>query len=174
MSTPLSFCDISARFGQMPAPQKSLAEQTGWNAGQLFQDYLNKVRKAREEEEEHASEDALMAMIDAMNAPEEERMSKQDKVAAQSLMQAGPTAYRSEKFDEIRKKFDGEVNLSVMPEIRALLACLGDPGTFKQVDDIQEEQQEQEEQLEKEERLEVTETRAPGETSDPNTIEKEV
>ena len=26
MSTPLSFCDISARYGQMPAPQKSIEE----------------------------------------------------------------------------------------------------------------------------------------------------
>ena len=48
MSTPLSFCDISARYGQMPAPQKSIEEQTGWNPRQLFLNYLQKVREQRE------------------------------------------------------------------------------------------------------------------------------
>ena len=43
MSTPLSFCDISARYGQTPAPQQSIEEQTGWNPRQLFLDYLQKV-----------------------------------------------------------------------------------------------------------------------------------
>ena len=38
MSTPLSFCDISARYGQMPAPQLTIEEQTGWNPKQLFLD----------------------------------------------------------------------------------------------------------------------------------------
>ena len=78
MSTPLSFCDISARYGQMPAPQKSVEEQTGWNPNQLFKDYLMKLQRLREQEEEHAREDALMAMIDAMNAPERDRQSDQD------------------------------------------------------------------------------------------------
>lgn len=171
MSTPLSFCDISARFGQMPAPRQTIEEQTGWNSRNLFLDYLNKVRKQREEDEAHASEDALMAMIDAMNAPEEDRLSGQDKAAAESLLKAGPAAYNSDKFAEIRKKFDGKVNITVMPEIRALLAVLGDASNFKQVDDIQEEQREQEERIQEEERLEVTEARDP---SDPDIIRKEV
>ncbi len=171
MSTPLSFCDISARYGQTPAPQKTSAEQTGWNPNLLFRDYLNKVRKFRADQEAHADEDALMAMIDAMNAPEEERLSDQDKVAAQSLLEAGPAAYKSEKFQEIRKKFDGEVNITVMPEVRALLAVLGDASNFKQIDDIQEEQEEQKElakdQQAEEERLEVTETGDLSDTGEP-------
>jgi len=36
MSIPLSFCDISARYGQMPAPQKSIEEQTGWNRNTTY------------------------------------------------------------------------------------------------------------------------------------------
>ena len=54
MQTPLSFCDITARFGQTPAPQKSIAEQTGWNPNQLFRDYLTKVRSQREKDEKEA------------------------------------------------------------------------------------------------------------------------
>ena len=61
MSTPLSFCDISTRFGQVPAPQRSIEEQTGWNPNLLFKDYLNKVRRHRKEQEEHAAEDALLS-----------------------------------------------------------------------------------------------------------------
>lgn len=178
MSTPLSFCDISVRYGQAPAPQQTVAEQTGWNPNLLFRDYLNKVRKYREEQEAHASEDALMAMIDAMNAPEEDRLSNQDKVAVESLLKAGPAAYNSEKFAEIREKFEGKVNVTVMPEIRALLAILGDASNFKQIDDIREEQEEQKElakeQQADKERLEVTEARDPSKTGDPTQIGKEV
>ena len=69
MSTPLSVCDIGARYGQMPAPQKTIEGQTGWDFNRLMQDYLRKVRLQRKEDEEDAVEDALMAVIDAMNAP---------------------------------------------------------------------------------------------------------
>lgn len=174
MSTPLSFCDISARYGQTPAPQKTIEEQTGWNFNQLFSDYLNKVRAQREEDEAHASEDALMAMIDAMNAPEEDRQTDQDKTAVQALMKAGPALLESEKFNKLRVQFKGEIDVTVMPEIRALMATLGDASSFKQVDDIQEEQKEQKELAEEKERLEVTEARDPSETSDPDIIRKEV
>ncbi len=61
-----------------------------------------------------------------------------------------------------------------MPEIRALMATLGDASSFKQVDDIQEGQKEQKELAEEKERLEVTEARDPSETSDPDIIRKEV
>ena len=170
MSTPLSFCDISARYGQMPAPQKTIEEQTGWNSRNLFLDYLNKVRQMRAEEEEHAEEDALMAMIDAMNAPEEDRQSSQEWTASRSLLKAGPAVYNSEKFAKVRKAFDGEVDITVMPAIQVLLASLSAPGLFKEVDDIQEEQQEQEERIQEEERLEVTEERDPSQTPDPDHI----
>ena len=36
MSTPLSFCDISARYGQVPAPQQTIEEQTGWNRNTTY------------------------------------------------------------------------------------------------------------------------------------------
>lgn len=170
MSTPLSFCDISARYGQMPAPQKSIEEQTGWNPRQLFLNYLQKVREQREKEAEYAEEDALMAMIDAMNAPERDRQSDQDTVAARSLAKAGAAVYKSEKFQDVRATFDGEVNINVMPEIRALLALLGSADTLRQVDDIQEEQEEQRELSEKRESLEVTEQRGPGNPSDPEEL----
>ena len=56
MSIPLSFCDISARCGQVPAPQKSIEEQTGWNPKQLFLDYMRKVQEQREKDAKEAEE----------------------------------------------------------------------------------------------------------------------
>lgn len=175
MSAPLSFCDISARPGQMPAPPATAEGQTGWNPNLLFKDYLNKVRRYRKEQEEHAAEDALMAVIDAMNAPKEERRTDPEKVAAQSLMRAGPSIQQSEKFQELREKCGGKIDLAVMPEIRALLMCLGDVSMFRQMDEIQENTEKAlEEQAEEEERLEVTEARGPSEISEFVQIEKEV
>ena len=36
MSTPLSFCDISARYGHAPSAQRSIEEQTGWNRNTTY------------------------------------------------------------------------------------------------------------------------------------------
>lgn len=169
MSAPLSFCDIRARFGQMPAPQKSIEEQTGWNPDLLFKDYLNRVRRHRKEQEEHAAEDALLAVIDAMNAPKRERWTDPERVAAKSLMRAGPSIQQSEKFQELREKFNGKIDVTVMPEIRALMMCLSGVSMFRQVDEIQENTEEAlEEQAEEKERSEVTEARGPSEISEPN------
>ena len=108
-----------------------------------------------------------MAMIDAMNAPEWDRQTSQEWTAARSLLKAGPAVYNSEKFGKVRKAFNGEVDVTVMPTLQVLLSSLSAPGLFKEVDDIQEEQQEQEERIQEEERLEVTEAR---ETPDPDQI----
>lgn len=105
MSTPLSICDISARYGQMPAPRLTAGEQTGWNTKQVFSDclymalelreqsvkeveqdpfeamneaFLENIRKAEELRRQRAKEseeDALMAVVDALNAPEEDKES---------------------------------------------------------------------------------------------------
>ena len=141
MSTPLSFCDISARYGQMPAPQQSIEEQTGWNPKQLFLDYMRKVREQREKNAKDAEEDALMAMIDAMNASEEDKASGRVKWV------------------------DPTQTLTV----QVLMSCLGDRFTFEQADRIQENQKDQEQKAE-EERLEVTEARDPSDTIDPDSI----
>ena len=176
MSTPLSFCDISARFGQTPAPRETPAEQTGWDFGQLFLDYLRKVRLKHEEDREDAEEDALMAMIDAMNASEEDKESgKTDMAAANSLADAGEAIIAQHEIvlEDGTKQvswFDPTQTLT----IQVLMSCLGDRFTFEQADKVQENQdkvREDQEQEDKEERLEVTETR---ETSDPNQIGKEV
>lgn len=119
MSTPLSFCGISARYGQMPAPQL-IGEQTGWNTKQPFSDclcmalelreqsvketeqdpmeamteaFLENIRKAeelRKQKAKESEEDALMAVIDALNAPEEDKESgRMERTLTKSLMQAG-------------------------------------------------------------------------------------
>lgn len=177
MSTPLSFCDISARYGQMPAPQKSVEEQTSWNPNQLFKDYLMKLQRLREQEEEHAREDALMAMIDAMNASEEDKASgKTEQTLTESLANAGKAiTEQAEEIMEDGTKRVGWVDPTQTLTVQALLSCLGDRFNFEQVDQVEENNREaQEEQENNEKRLEVTEAQNPSETSDPTQIGKEV
>lgn len=159
MSTPLSFCDISARYGQMPAPRQSIEEQTGWNPNMLFMDYLNKVRRHREEQEEHAAEDALLAVIDAMTAPKEDRLADPERVAVEALTRAGPSLQESERFQELREKLDGRAEITDLPELQALMFCLSGMSLLRQVDSVQDERAE-------DKRLEVTEQRAPSDQDD--------
>lgn len=148
MQTPLSFCDIAARFGQTPAPRKSVAEQTGWNPDQLFRDYLTKVRSQREKDEREAVEDALMEMVDAINAPKWERT--EDRSPYDSLLR-------------ISEQQDGHDDPMENPEIQMILAMARTQAAFRQVDDI----------LNREEQEEV-QTEAASKTSETQSIDKEV
>lgn len=175
MSTPLSFCDISARFGQTPAPQQSIEEQTGWNPRQLFLDYLQKVREQQEENAKHAEEDALMAMIDAMNASEEDKASgKADQDAVEALAKAGAAIVdqATEVMEDGTRRVTWVDPMQTLT-VQAMLACLGDRFTFEQADKIQDSQDKAREDREQEaekESLEVTEARDPSDTIDPNRI----
>lgn len=176
MSTPLSFCDISARYGQMPAPQQSIEEQTGWNPRQIFLNYLQKVREQREKDAKYAEEDALMAMIDAMNASEEDKASgKTEQILTNSLADAGKAIVaQSEEIMEDGTKRTRWVDPTQTLTVQVLLSCLGDRFNFEQVDQVEENNRETLEQEEDEMRLEVTEAQNPSETSDPTQIGKEV
>lgn len=176
MSTPLSFCDISAQYGQMPAPQQSIEEQTGWNPRQIFLNYLQKVREQREKDAKYAEEDALMAMIDAMNASEEDKVSgKTEQTLTNSLADAGKAIVaQSEEIMEDGTKRTRWVDPTQTLTVQALLSCLGDRFNFEQVDQVEENNRETLEQEEDEMRLEVTEAQNPSETSDPTQIGKEV
>ena len=176
MSTPLSFCDISARYGQMPAPQQSIEEQTGWNPRQIFLNYLQKVREQREKDAKYAEEDALMAMIDAMNASEEDKASgKTEQTLTNSLADAGKAIVaQTEEIREDGTKRTRWVDPTQTLTVQALLSCLGDRFNFEQVDQVEENNRETLEQEEDEMRLEVTEAQNPSETSDPTQIGKEV
>ena len=149
MQTPLSFCDIAARFGQAPAPQKSAAEQAGWNPEQLFRDYLYKVRSQREKDEKEAVEDALMEMVDAMNAPKWERV--QDRSLYDSLLR-------------VSEQQDGHDDPMENPEIQMILAMARTQAAFRQVDSI----------LDREDREEQTQTQtqAASETQETQAIER--
>lgn len=174
MSTPLSFCDISARYGQAPAPQQTVEEQTGWNPKQLFLDYMQKVQDQREKNAKEAEEDALMAMVDAMNASEEDK-GRTEQTLANSLAKAGKAIV--DQHVEVRPDGTKQVTFvdpSATLTVQALLSCLGDRFNFEEADQIQEDQEKAEEQRTEEERLEATETRGPSETSGPNPIGKEV
>ena len=179
MSTPLSFCDISARYGRTPAPQQSVEEQTGWNSKELFLDFLGKVREQREKNAKDAEEVALMAMVDAMNASEEDKASgKTERTLVNSLSSAGKAIIAQHETvleDGTRQVewFDPTQTLTV----QGLMSCLGDRFNFEQADKIQENQdkvQEDKEQEDKEDRLEVTEAHSPSKTSDPTQTGKEV
>lgn len=130
MQTPLSFCDIAARFGQAPAPQKSAAEQAGWNPEQLFRDYLYKVRSQREKDEKEAIEDALMEMVDAMNAPKWERV--QDRSLYDSLLR-------------VSEQQDGHGDPTEDPQIQMILAMTRTQAAFRHIDSILEEKDREEE-----------------------------
>ena len=161
MSTPLSFCDVSARYGQTPVPQPTVEGQTGWNPKRLFLDLMLKFREQQEENAKQAEEDALMAMIDAMNAPEEDREAgRTDMAGAESLRKAGQA---------IIKQYDGKVAPSETLAVQALLACLGDRFTFEEADQVQDNREKAQE-LEEEKSLEVTEARDPGNPSAPDEI----
>ena len=130
MQTPLSFCGIAARFGQAPAPQKSAAEQAGWNPEQLFRDYLYKVRSQREKDEKEAIEDALMEMVDAMNAPKWERV--QDRSLYDSLLR-------------VSEQQDGHGDPTEDPQIQMILAMTRTQAAFRHIDSILEEKDREEE-----------------------------
>lgn len=169
MSTPLSFCDISARYGQAPAPQQTVEEQTGWNPKQLFLDYMQKVQDQREKNAKEAEEDALMAMVDAMNASEEDK-GRTEQTLANSLAKAGKAIadQHTTVLADGTKKVEW-VDPTTTLTVQALLSCLGDRFNFEQADQIRENQEQAEE--DKEERLEVTEQRDP---SEPQINQKEV
>lgn len=175
MSMQLSFCDISVRYGQTSAPRQSLAEKTGWDPNKLFLSYLLKVRERRNQDDKEAEEDALMDMIDAMNASEEDKkMGKTNLAEASSLADAGKAIIAQhetvlEDGAKLVTWFDPTQTLTV----QVLMACLGDRFTFEQADKVQENQEKaeenQEQQAEKE-KLEVTEKRTLSETGDPTTL----
>lgn len=202
MSMPLSICDMSAWYGQMPAPQLIPGEQTGWNAKQSFSDHLcmalerresvreaeedpfeamneaildnfRKAEEMRKQKAKEEEEDAMMAVIDAMNAPEEDKESgKLEQTLTKSLMRAGKAIQeQSEEILEDGTKQVAYVDPLTRLSVRALLACLGDRFSFEQVDAVQEnvrEAQETREQATEEECLDVTEQRDLSDTGDPS------
>lgn len=170
MSTPLSFCDISARYGQAPAPQPAIEEQTDWNPKQLFLDYVRKVRDRRRQSAKEAEEDALMAVIDAMNASEEDKASgRTERTLTDSLAQAGKA---------ISEQYGGKVAPETTLTVQVLLACLGDRFNLEQTDEVQEnirKARELRERESEEEGLDVTEQRDLSDTgtpSDSTTLER--
>lgn len=210
MSTPLSICDFSARYGQTPAPQFAAGEQTGWNTKQSFTDclcmalemresvreveedpfeamseaFLNNLSKAEELRKQRAKEseeDALMAVIDALNAPEEDKESgRLEQTLTKSLMQAGKAIQeQSEEILPDGSKWVTYVDPMTRLSVQVLLSCLGDQFKFEQVDEVQENireaQREVQEQKTEEEGLDVTEQRDlsnTGDLSDPKTLER--
>lgn len=162
-------------MGRCPLPREASRSRLAGTPTCFSRTYLNKVRRHRKEQEEHAAEDALLAVIDAMNTRDKDRNVDPEKVAAESLMRAGPSVQQSEKFQELREKSGGKIDITVMPEIRALMMCLSSTSMFRHMDEIQENTDKAlEEQAEEEERLKVTEARGPSEISDPNEVKKEV
>ena len=175
MSTPLSFCDVSARYGQTPVPQPTVEGQTGWNPKRLFLDLMLKFREQQEENAKQAEEVALMAMIDAMNASEEDKASgKTERTLIDSLANAGKaiTAQHETVLEDGTRQVEW-VDPTTTLTVQVLMSCLGDRFTWEQADKIQENQdkaQADQEQENVEERLEVTQARSPGDTIDPDSI----
>ena len=138
IQTPLTTCDIGARYH--PVPEKpTLQELTGWDPNTLFLDYMNKVRKKREEELEHAEEDALMAMVDAMNVSQRDRESGRARERAEDILQKASQA--------ISEKTGGRTDPTTTLTVQAILACLGDRFTLEETGDCLEAQRERTEEV---------------------------
>lgn len=205
MSMPLSICDTSAMYGQMPAPQQLAGEQNGWNSKQSFssclsmaleqresvqeagQDpfeamheaFLENLRKAEEMRKQRArekEENALMAVIDALNAPEEDvKSGKVERTLTDSLMKAGEAIReQSEEILPDGSKWVTYVDPMTRLSVQALLACLGDRFNFEQADQVRENVREAQEvqkvlgQQAEEEDLDVTEQRDLSDTGNPS------
>lgn len=173
MSTPLSVCDIGARYGQAPAPQKTVEGQAGWDLSQTFRNYLLKVRRQNQQAAKEAEEDALMAVIDAMNASEEDKRSgRLERTLTKSLADAGKSI--AEQHEEVQE--DGTrqaewVDPSLSLTIQVLLSCAGDRFTFEQADEVRENAEESlEKQRAGEESRNVTEKRDLSSTGDLDEI----
>lgn len=130
-------CDIGARYHAVPE-KPTLQELTGWDPNTLFLDYMNKVREKRERELDEAEEDALMAMVDAMNVSSRDRESGRARETAEEiLLKASQT---------IAEKTGGKVDPTTTLTVQAILACLGDRFTFDQADELQAEREDQAEE----------------------------
>ena len=203
MSTPLSICDISARYGQTPASPLMIGEQTAWNPKQPFSDclymaleqresvreaeqdpfeamsdaILDNFRKAEEMRKQKAKEDeedALMAVIDALNASEEDVESgRLEETLTKSLAKAGKAIQeQSEEILEDGTRLTACVDPLTRLSVRVLLSCLGDRFSFEQVDEVQQNIREarelRESRKQEEECLDVTEQRDLSDTGDPS------
>ena len=169
MSTPLSVCDIGARYGQAPAPQKTVEGQAGWDLSQTFRNYLLKVRRQNQQAAKEAEEDALMAVIDAMNASEEDKRSgRLERTLTKSLADAGKSiAEQNEEVLEDGTRQAEWVDPSLSLTIQVLLSCAGDRFTFEQADEVRENAEESlEKQRAGEESRNVTEKRDLSSTGD--------
>ena len=203
MSTPLSICDISARYGQTPASPLMIGEQTAWNPKQPFSDclymaleqresvqeaeqdpfeamsdaILDNFRKAEEMRKQKAKEDeedALMAVIDALNASEEDVESgRLEETLTKSLAKAGKAIQeQSEEILEDGTRLTACVDPLTRLSVRVLLSCLGDRFSFEQVDEVQQNIREarelRESRKQEEECLDVTVQRDLSDTGDPS------
>ena len=151
-------CDIGARYHPVEA-KPTLQEATGWDPNQLFLGYMNKVREKREEDLKHAEEDALMAMVDAMNVRDRET-ARGRETAEDILLKASQS---------ISERTEGKLDPVETLTVQAILACLGDRFTFEEADQGQDNR-EKAQKLEEEKSLEVTEARDPGNPSAPDEI----
>lgn len=121
-------CDIGARYHPVPKTP-TLQELTGWDPNQLFLGYMNKVREKRDEELKHAEEDALLAMVDAMNAAKQEGSRARESVE-EILLKASRA---------ISEKRGDEADPGEALTVQVILACLGDRFQPVQEEELTEE-----------------------------------
>ena len=139
------FCDIQVRhdpkFYENHNPN-SVENRLDWNPSETFKQYLMAVKDRRSRQESQQTEDALMAVIDSMNASEEESGAARDRAVTGALRRASRA---------ISEETDGREDPTGNPCVQIILACLGDRVRLEMSDEIQEEHEKQMEQLEKQE-----------------------
>lgn len=134
-----SFYDIQMRYdpGYNPNAVKNVLD---WNPSEMFRQYLAAVRERRDREEGQQIEDALMAVIDSMNASEDESGADRDQAVTEALRSAG---------EAVSQRANGKGDPTQSLPVQVILACLGDRARLEMADAVREEHEEQLEQLER-------------------------
>lgn len=134
------FCDIQTRYDPEFYDKynpNSVQNRLNWNPSDTFRQYLASVKERRTREESQQVEDALMAVIDSMNASDDESGADRDQAVTGALQSASQA---------ISQRSGGKADPTGDPSVQLILACLGDRVRLEMADDIQEEHEAQMEQ----------------------------
>lgn len=105
----------------------------------MFRQYLACVRERRNREESQQTEDALMAVIDSMNASEGESGADRDRAVTDALQSASQA---------VSEQTGGKQDPTSSLPVQIILACLGDRARLEMADEVQQAHEEKLERLE--------------------------
>jgi len=139
------FCDIQTRYDHRFYTKynpNSVQNKLDWNPSETFKQYLMAVKERQYKEESQETEDALMAVIDSMNASEDESGASRDQAVTNALQSASAA---------VSRKMGGKGDPTTTLSVRMILSCLGDRVQMEMTDEVQDEHEKQLQEIEKDE-----------------------